>query len=184
MKKFLIVSGSIVVILAVSFFGFLAYLGSFSEVSVQEKTTGPFTYVYRDHTGPYQGVGLVFENVNKLLAEVGIDTSMGIGIYYDDPEKVPAEKLRCRVGVIVSQADLEIIKSKLLEIKSDFLPPAKSIVVDFPMRNLLSFMIGPMKAYPALMEFATGNSLNLIPSGIEIYDQKNAKIYYSFRLGN
>ncbi len=48
------------------------------------------------HTGPYPEVGAAFERLGRVVGELGIDPSgcEWLGIWYDDPQKVPAEELR------------------------------------------------------------------------------------------
>lgn len=58
------------------------------------------------HTGPYLEVGGAFEQVNTIFTSRnawGHAKGM-MGIYYDDPNAVPAAELRSHAGVIVSDA--------------------------------------------------------------------------------
>lgn len=56
------------------------------------------------HTGDYQRIGETFDRLYLLAASRGLagPQSTGIGIYYDDPQQVPAAQLRSAAGVAVA----------------------------------------------------------------------------------
>jgi AraC family transcriptional regulator len=58
------------------------------------------------HSGPYLEIGRVFQSLFGILASRGIlgPNSHMIGLYYDDPESVPAEKLRSKAAAIVDES--------------------------------------------------------------------------------
>jgi AraC family transcriptional regulator len=61
------------------------------------------------HQGSYQEIGPLFSRVFMLAASRGIarPETIGYGVYFDDPEQVPASQLRSMAGVSVApDADL------------------------------------------------------------------------------
>lgn len=149
-----------------------------SRVSIQEKTVDPFVMVYADYIGDYKNVAIPMDSVfNKLLKEDGISTSKGIGIYYDNPEEVPVEKLRSKVGCILDEKDLKALpglkkKYKVFEFKK-----TDALIVEFPFRSRMSIIAGVAKVYPAIRKYAEEKNY----SGremIEIYDTPGKKIVY------
>jgi hypothetical protein len=174
MKKLLVVVSVFVVVIG----ALLGYLGFFSTYTVVEREMGPYRMVYEDFTGPYEKTGPVMDRIYQSLKDDGIETFKGFGMYYDDPAQVPGEKLRSKVGSIVEEKDwqkLAALKKRYTTI--DF-PLSRCVVVEFPYRSILSYMIGPMKAYPLLGEFMNTNNYQA-DYGLEIYDVPGKKIYYA-----
>jgi hypothetical protein len=56
------------------------------------------------------------------------------------------------------------------------------LVAVLPIRNVMSYMFGPMKAYPAIMKYAKVKQVLLGDVSYEIYDMPNKKIYYVFQV--
>jgi hypothetical protein len=61
--------------------------------------------------------------------------------------------------------------------------PGKSVVVEFPLINDLSYMIAPMKCYPALIKYSKIKGIPL-SSSYELYDENNKKIYLVMEIKN
>jgi hypothetical protein len=182
MKKVLVVIGIVIVVVTATCLIFLSFLGFFKKIKTAERMTGPYTYVYRDFKGPYSKTKKVFDEVYEIVRAEGIEPAKGIGVYYDDPAKVSANELRSRCGCIIEGPALKklpVLKEKL---KTDKIPERKSLVVEFPVKNKISYMIGPLKAYPALAKAAQEKNYTFTEAGIEIYDVPAKKIYYIFQL--
>jgi hypothetical protein len=146
--------GIVLVLLLVLIAVFLWYMGLLNTLQVSEQEAGPYTYVYEKFVGPYWDTEHVFQKVDSSLKAEGIATDKAIGIYYDDPAKVAKEKLRSDCGFVLQEKDL----SKVPDLKKKYhvatMPMKKSIVVEFPKRNKMSYLLGPMKGYPGLMKYA------------------------------
>ncbi len=58
-----------------------------------------------DHTGSYMEVGRTFETLFGWLGTRDLlkPETRAVGIYYDDPEAVPEDKLRSRAGIVVTK---------------------------------------------------------------------------------
>jgi len=173
LKWILIVLAVLVLILL----AFLAYMGVFSAPKATEMKTGPYLLVYEEFTGPYAQTGKVFERVSKAVKAEGFDTPLGIGIYLDDPSKVPQEKMRSRCGVVIDKKDIVKFNRVRYKFKTKRIAEKDSIVVEFPIRNNLSYMIGPMKGYPALMKHAQAKGYQMAQP-IELYDMPKGKILF------
>lgn len=176
MLKLKIVLGIFLIVL-IGVVVFLAYIGVFSTPKATEMTTGPYTYVYEEFTGDYKKSGPVFDKVYKALENEGIKTTRGIGIYFDDPKEVPADKLRSHCGIIIEKNDLNKIEELEKKYKVGHIREHDSVVVEFPIKNMLSYMIGPMKCYPVLMKYAQKKGYKMTTS-FELYDEPAKKILF------
>lgn len=174
----------IVAILLVCVVGWLYYMGYFATLKVTEKAVGPYTLVYEDYTGPYQNTGPVVQVVFDRLTKDGIKTTDGFGIYLDNPSKVPASQLRSQVGCVIADKDLKAFKKVAKNYKVMKLEKKMSLTTEFPIKNNLSYMIGPMKAYPALMNYMTEKKITneQIGTCLEYYDMAGMKITFVFQL--
>lgn len=65
----------------------------------------PMRVLAIDHRGPYGTIGAAFERLGALTGESRIDVSgsQWLAIFLDDPETVPAEELRSRACVTVTE---------------------------------------------------------------------------------
>ncbi|MFA6169637.1 MAG: hypothetical protein WC772_02560 [Candidatus Margulisiibacteriota bacterium] len=174
----------IVAILLVAIVGWLYYMGFFSTLKVTEKAVGPYTLVYEDYTGPYSNTGPVVQAVFDRLAKDGIKPIDGFGIYLDDPSKVKASQLRSQVGCVLADKDLKAFKKVAKKYKVLKLAKMMGITTEFPIKNNLSYMIGPMKAYPAIMKYMTEKKIanEQIGTCLEYYDMAGMKITFVFQL--
>ena len=93
---------SILVGFALTVLAYLIYSGLFSrvEVGAHEPPHGDLVVAYRTGRGQYRGAGQIFTEAFCLLPD-----RRCLGIYYDDPESVPAEDLRFAVGCILSDGE-------------------------------------------------------------------------------
>ncbi len=174
--KWLLIALAVVVLLVV---GYLAYLGIFSSPKPYEAEMGPYTYAYESFFGPYAQSGTTFAKVYEALKAQGVVSQLGLGIYYDNPALVPADKLRSDCGVVLEKGDLAKLRGKGFKIKT--IVRMNCVVVEFPIRNTLSYAIGPMKAYPILMKYAREKNLKAA-GAYELYDEANRKIFFVLAL--
>ncbi len=177
MKKASIIFVALIVVIAVGFAGYLAYLGAFSTLSVTEMVTGPYEYAYEEHHGDYKESAPVFDRVYKTLQEKGIPIRFGFGVFFDDPAAVPADRLRSHCGMLIERKDISRITGSGQAIKTGSIGVQKSMVVEFPIKGSLSYMIGPMRAYPAIAAHAKKRGHRFEVS-YEVYDGVDGKIYY------
>ncbi len=171
-----------IVILILLLLILMFYIGMFNKMEVKQQEMGPYVIAYEPFVGPYSKTASAFNNVYDVLKENGIESQVGLGIYYDDPSKVPADKLRSDCGSVLTGENIN--KVILIEGKINIkdIDRSKCIVTTFPIKNSLSYMFGPIKAYPALMEYAQKNKLELGELSYEVYDMPNKVIYYVFQI--
>ena len=174
MKVVLIVLALLVVLLIAVF----AYYGGFTKVSFRIENQGGETVVYENFTGDYSQTAKVGDKVYyALLNDEKIETTKGIGIYYDNPKKVEKEKLRAESGCIVENVDSATIARLAEKYKVKTLPQSDFVVAEFPFKGKLSVLFGIMKVYPALDKFNKAHGYAESPI-TEIYDVPNKKIIY------
>jgi hypothetical protein len=178
MKKALTIIFSVIAIIILGLAIFAGYMGFFSTINVYEKEICPYTYVYKEFKGDYKLTGPVFEEVYNILNKNGIKTELGIGVYYDDPKVTKTENLRSNCGIIIKNEDSGKLKDLPADLKTGKLDKSKRAVAEFSIKNYLSYMIGPMKAYPALAKYSKENGYKDASAGYEIYDEKSGKIYF------
>ncbi len=174
LKNISIVLGILIVLMM----AFLGYMGVFSTLKVTEREMGPYTIVYERFVGEYKDTGKVFDKVGKAVKGEGIETVNGLGIYYDDPKVTPKDKLRSDCGVVLESKDVAkaaMLKAKKFNVMT--LPKKMCLVAEFPIRNVISYMIGPSKAYPALTKYAEEKSYKMAIT-YELYDMPANKIYF------
>lgn len=174
MKITLIVLG----LLIVAVFLFLWYMGMFSRVEVREARMGPYTFAYVEHVGPYASVAEPMMKLDTEMREAGFVSTDGIGLYFDDPRITPAEELRSEIGSIITPEDMGRIEENRDRFQFKTLEAKEYVIAESPIRNLLSYMLGPRKVYPALEAYMYEHGLTVHPVGIEIYDMRENKILF------
>lgn len=174
MKKILIV----LAIIIVSLLTFYWYIGGFESLEVKKGAAGGYLVAGLNHTGAYHTVGTTMEKADSMLRSIGIECTKGFGIYYDNPEATPEEELRSYVGNIIENADqAQIENMKAAGLRVDSIANKNALIVEMKTRSNLSYMIGPMKAYPLLNEKV--KSEGCTPSlAFEIYDVPAKKAFY------
>lgn len=164
----------ILAVLVAALLGYLAYLGAFSGLKVSEMKMGPYVLAYEDYMGPYSGIGPVLNRVGASLKEDGIESAKSFGIYLDNPKLVKADKLRSKLGFIIEAKDRSRVGKKY---KVMNWPAKNCLVTELPIRSDLSYMIGPMKAYPELNKALKEKGYKM-GAAMEIYDMPAKKILY------
>jgi DNA gyrase inhibitor GyrI len=175
MKKVII----ILLIIIAACFGFLVYSGLFATVSVTERVIGPYTLVYLDNTGPYSQSYKTHEKVHGVLKQdFSLDPQQCFGLYFDDPASVPEDKLRSEIGCVLDRSAKSKIPAIRGKLKIKEYAAQKSVVVEFPMRNMFSFMIGPMMVYKEMGRYMKEKGYKGAPA-LELYDGTARKIFYT-----
>jgi hypothetical protein len=157
---------------------FAWYIGFFNPVNVIEKYEGGYVVAGMNVTGSYSKVGNSIMEVDNKLKKMGVTSSKAFGIYYDNPKVMADEKCRSFVGNILEEQDLSRVDDlKSAGFRVDSVPYAKTIIAEFPMKNSISYMIGPMKIYPKISKYMEKRGYEVLLS-IEIYDAAHEKIIY------
>jgi preprotein translocase subunit SecF len=168
----------ILAILVVLVFVVYAYYGGFKKISFKVENQGGETMVYENLTGDYMQSAKVGDRIYyTLLNDEKIETTKGIGIYYDDPKKVAKEKLRSEHGCIIENADSATLARLREKYQVKTLSQSEFTVTEFPFKGKLSVLFGLMKVYPALEKFHKEHGYIESPV-TEIYDVPGKKIIY------
>jgi DNA gyrase inhibitor len=166
---------TILVIILICIYG---YYGGLKKIDLEVQSKGGETIVYKNVTGAYnQASNYVGKIHSFLIRNFNIETTKGIGIFYDNPKNVDKEKLRSDVGCILDNPEdsTNVIISEKFQVIT--LPKGDYIVTEFPMKGNLSILIGVMRVYPALSKYCQEHGYKDSPV-TEIYDFPNKKITF------
>ena len=159
--------GALLVLIVVILIGASWYMGCMGSYEVDVRSMGPYNFVYEEYTGSYAESGEVFTRVYENLLEDGIGTTVGMGLYYDNPADVSDEDLYSELGSIIDDVQATILPDSY---NFKVVDATEYAVVKFPYRNMLSYMIGPMVVYPVLNDYFGGDESGA-DYAIELYTQ-------------
>jgi AraC family transcriptional regulator len=122
------------------------------------KMADKMTIVYVEHVGPYQELGPVFGQLSAYAEKKGLELNL-VGFYYDDPATVPAESLRCELGI---------------QLKEAIEPDSGYLVKEIPSHSVVyAIMRGPYDEiameYPDIMKWMEEKGLRMAGPITEIY---------------
>lgn len=137
------------------------YLGAFKSVLIEEKTSGPFHFLYKTHVGPYHKVNEALTEVETWAQQNQIQCQKTFGEYLDNPETVDEKRLRANVGCVLDQP-IDKAPEGFLQ-KS--LAPHKFVVARFEGAS----SIGPLKVYPRVKEYFRQMNYQYPETSLEIY---------------
>lgn len=146
----------------------LYYLGMFRTVSIQQTIAPAYWIAYLPHTGPYNEIDETIAQVKRNLAEANITTTSPCALLLDDPSIVSKDRLRSKVGVLISDGgDVpgtvqveQIAPRKILQASFDGSP-----------------MIGSYKAYSAMKQWGKDRGYSLSLPALEIYHENGIVEY-------
>lgn len=96
-----------------------------------------------------------------------------VGLYKDEPGKVPAEELRSLAGVV-----LDADAAKKCGLPSKALAAQTTLQTVFPFHGCLSIMVGVFKCYRALDDVCKGNTEDKYGECIEVYEWDARKLTF------
>ncbi|XP_029455383.1 testis-expressed protein 264 [Rhinatrema bivittatum] len=168
----------LVVLLLLTLLGFAAYSGLFAEVVVRAGAPPmrSITVAYKFRLGPYADCGNLFTESCSIAPKLP-----SLGVYYDNPYTVPAEKCRYIVGSILSEGDEKPTPemTRLFQkyaFKFITFPELSHVVMaTFPYTTPFSIQLATNRVHPALDTYIKERKLCAHP-WIEIY--KGDKIYF------
>ena len=137
-------------------------------VKVVETFTGPYTIAYREHIGDYAKTAPVFAELREALSRRRISPGPSIGIYLDDPKKVPAADLRCICGAVIEESDQGKLEGLRGLFKIERISGAKRLVAECRYKGR-SPSEGSSRYYAALFEYAKRKAY-LPFEGFELYE--------------
>ena len=160
---------------------YLAHLGAFLTVEARKERLDALTVAHVVHSGQHHQVGPSFKTLKAACDAAGVRDEGGYGgLFYGVPGKHGPESLWSRPFVVLSpdsaEADLEALRRHLPEAELLTVPAQEVIAVRFPFKNMLSFMLSAMKAYPAIHRFVSAGECQggdvpsgMLPGSIELY---------------
>lgn len=167
-----------VALLLLTFSVYVVYSGLLAKISISTGSSPvkSMTVAYKYREGPYKESGLLFAESWRLAPELPT-----VGIFYDDPKKVPGPKCRSAVGSILSEGD-QRPSAELQELYEKFgfriftFPEVTHVVsACFPYRTRHSIILGLCRVYPQLNCYIKDRKLCAHPF-LEIY--RDRLIYY------
>ena len=165
-------------ILVIFILSALWYVGFLTKVPIEDKQAGGYIVAGEEFIGPYSKVGPTMNKVDSVLRIMNINCAQSFGIYYSNPNETPKEQCRSFVGNIIEPKDTgRIIAIKDKGLKVDTISSGQALVVEFPYKDKFSFMVGPLKVYPAFTKYMKEKNYKTTQS-LEVYDIPNKKILY------
>ena len=170
----------IFILLTLLIVAILAYHDFFTSPKVTEKEMGPYLIATKRFVGSYYKVGPTMTEVDTQLRNLGVKSTLGIGLYYDSPAQKKENELRSDVGNVLENVN-EITLTKIkkeLDVKE--IKKQKAVVVAYPIKSPLSYMLGAMKVYPAITQYWQEKKYPNSKDGygVEIYDIPGKITYY------
>jgi len=202
MKRILYIGLPTILVLFVAFY--LGYSGFFTAIEIQEREIGPYHFVLKERYGNYDDTQAVIDSIQQIVNFDGITSDETFAIYYDSPmsnssvktvlgfptkrlygvyaesEVLIVNKNQCMsiVGLIIEEDNYNNIKRFKRKYRLMTMGKTKSLVVEFPLHNKLSFLTGS-RAYLKMKKYAKEKNYS-INHPLEIYT--NDKIIYSMEV--
>ncbi|KAK2862017.1 hypothetical protein Q5P01_001550 [Channa striata] len=163
-----------VISLLLSVVSVVVYSGLLADVTVL--TGSPpikkITFAYKFKQGPYRTCGQLFREALCIGPKLSC-----IGVFYDNPKKVPGPQCRFAVGSILSEGenkpDVELLKRYETSGFNVFSFPEITHVVttSFPHKTFFSILLKLIKVYPQLQHYIKERRLCAHPF-LEIYKEE------------
>jgi len=136
---------------------FLAWLGAFSKIVIEEGSIGPYVFAYRDLQAATPGdVGRVTAELMAELGAAGVGELRPLGVYAPDGS--------AQIGVAVG-ADVEKL-ARVAGIRVRELAAQPGIVADFPWRMPLSFLVSYLRVNPAFERYREAKGYDVAPAWV------------------
>jgi len=159
-KKILATLGLLIGVTLLVALGILYYIGFFSSVTISKQEKGPYKIVYLPHTGPYYQTAKTIKKVKDILQTTAIKAGEPCALYYDNPAKIPQNKLRSKGGVLVKT--LASLKPPL---QLEEIPPRLVVVGKIKAHPAFA----SIKVYPKLQKWLQRHHLKAGTPSLEIY---------------
>ncbi len=162
----------------------LQYTGAFKSVTLGVDQRGPYTLIYKSHTGAYHQISQTILDVEKWAQNNGLKCRLSFGEFFDNPKITEEGRLKSRGGCLIdpiNEAESTLfnkLKANLpTDFKTDLFQPTKAVVALFNGAP----GIGPLKVYPQAEKFIKKGHLKTKGPVMEIYeifDKKNMQTIY------
>ncbi|XP_076602240.1 testis-expressed protein 264 [Chaetodon auriga] len=127
------------------------------------------TFAYKFKQGPYKNCWSFLKESHNIGPKLSC-----IGVFYDDPTKVPAPQCRYAVGSILSEGENEADEELLKRYEASgfnvfsFPEVTHAVTTSFPNRTLFSMFLAVRRVYPRLRNYIKERKLCAHPF-LEIY---------------
>ncbi|XP_028262476.1 testis-expressed protein 264 [Parambassis ranga] len=153
--------------------GYILYSGFLADITV---LTGcppikKIIFAYKFKQGPYKNCGQLFKESNYIGPGLPC-----VGVFYDDPKKVPGPLCRYAVGSILSEGENKVDEELLKRYETSgfnvfsFPEVTHVVTTSFPHRTFLSILLSVRKVYPRLEHYIKEKRLCAHPF-LEIYSE-------------
>jgi hypothetical protein len=151
-------AGLIVLALVLLVGSYLAWLGAFRPVAIEERAIGPFVFVYRElpDANPAK-IGQVTAQLERELREAGVDEVKPLGVYAPDGTS--------QIGVAVPE-DARPRLAALGDVRVRELYAERGLVAVFPWRSPLSFMVSYLRVNPAFERYREAHGYDVSPAWV------------------
>ncbi|XP_040263969.1 testis-expressed protein 264 [Bufo bufo] len=147
---------AVVALLLLTLFGLAVYSGLLTEVEVR---AGPppirgVVLAYKFRVGPYDESGNLYTESVSMAPKL-----VSIGVYYDNPMKVPVEFCRYIVGSILSEGDEKPLPDHVRIFRKHgfkfcVLPEVNhAVMATFPYTTPFSIQLATTRVHPALEKY-------------------------------
>ncbi len=136
------------------------YLGSFTDAEVRRDMTPAYRIAYLPHTGAYNEIEPVFDQVREILEASNVRMLAPCAIMLDDTSSIPENERRSKVGFIVER---NAYIPGPLEVEN--MQPRDGLIATFDG----GAMMGSYKAYSAMRDWARDHGYALKLPALEIY---------------
>jgi AraC family transcriptional regulator len=129
------------------------------EIQVEVKNVPEIQILYYEFTGPYNQSFSKFSGLMDYIKNNNIPLGEhALGIFYDDPNEVPAEQLKSEAGFMVTK---EVNPANGYLFKK--IPAGKAVIAHYKSYDQI------MAAYGAIEKYISDNGITTAPYSIEIY---------------
>lgn len=127
--------------------GAAAWLGAFMTLEVKEQVAGPFTIIYLPTaSSDMNEVGRITDTIAGRLGEAGVTGAKPFDVFVD----APSEENPNMIGFVLPAAQARVVQEKDASLLVTEIPAQLCMVVRFPWKNQLSFIVGYFKVDPVL----------------------------------
>ncbi len=170
---------TITIVLFLALAGMLIFFirqGIFRRVKPEIEETGGYAITHQQFDGKPEEVLKQLETQAEILRKHNIGFAHPLCIYNGIPEP-GNETIRSYVGFVLYSGTKENLIELSRELPLSTFEKKKRIVVRFPYHGRLSIQFGIMKAYPAMIKYASKHNLK-IGDVTELYNGIEKRIEY------
>ncbi|MBI5473404.1 MAG: hypothetical protein HY961_13750 [Ignavibacteriae bacterium] len=145
MKRLLKIAAGGVGLIALLAVGVLYYHGAFLDLTVDEKSAGPFHFIYKEMKGTNMSqVGVITNELNDLLSKRSFATQRPFDLFFPDGH--------AEIGFVIDQREFATLDAADTSFSTRIIAQQRFMTTTFPWKNVMSYMVGFMKVDPLLSE--------------------------------